>query len=51
VSAFVLLGPDTFYETPPDRNSEKIERSMFISFFFDLTGRFFWPAAGLNPDT
>jgi hypothetical protein len=28
-----------------------VQCSMFISFFFDLTGRFFWPAAGLTPDT
>jgi len=34
-----------------------VGRSMFISFFFDLTGRppkvgkFYWPADGLNTDT
>mgnify|MGYP001814137686 FL=1 len=28
-----------------------VERSMFISFFYDQTGRFFWPAAGLTPET
>ena len=28
-----------------------VERSMFISFFYDQTGRVFWPAAGLTPDT
>jgi hypothetical protein len=26
------------------------ETSQGQSFFFDLTGRFFWPAAGLNPE-
>jgi hypothetical protein len=28
-----------------------IHYSLFQSFFFDLTGRFFWPAAALKPDT
>jgi len=27
------------------------EDSLFQNFFFDLTGRFLWPPAGLTPET
>ena len=33
-----------------DAYSPPLEDSTFISFFFDLTGRFFGPAAGLKPE-
>ena len=33
---------------PPEDSIFIIRYSLFQSFFFDLTGRFFWPAAGLN---
>jgi hypothetical protein len=29
----------------------RLEDSAFSSFFFDSTGRFFWPVAGLTPET
>jgi hypothetical protein len=32
-------------------HNPKTTDSKLQSFFFDLIGRFFWPAAGLTPET